>query len=194
MALMALSSSSAIAKNSRFLQPPEKVVALASVLGYSDFPRLVDILAIARIESSFNEKARNGVSIGIMQVNHGPWAMEKNLAKGVEMLRDLYVRLGSIKAAVLAYNCGEGCYRKGRAKIEYYQKFIKAKEEYHVWIEEQGSRLEPDANHASGSYSNFLGYVDSSRSPILLLDWSTCEGCRLERSGNSCNEGDSTSQ
>lgn len=111
------------------IHPPEKLVAIAEMLAFKDFPKATDILAIAKVESSYDEKARNGISRGVMQVNHGPWEVSANVQAGTKMLRDLYEKLGSVSAAVMAYNIGIGNYLKGKRNHTYLSKYQGAKHE-----------------------------------------------------------------
>ena len=99
------------------------------MLAFPDFPKAQDILAIAKVESRYNEKARNGISHGVMQVNHGPWDLVANMQAGVKLLRENYEKLGSIKAAVSAYNLGIGGYLKGRRNQPYFLKYQEARNE-----------------------------------------------------------------
>lgn len=122
----------------KFLVPPEHIAALAKKLAYTDFPKNVDILAIARIESTYNEDALNpeigsvGPSVGVMQVQNGHQDLHRNMFAGVGLLREYYMRLGSREAAVKSYNIGIGTFRQGKSKIsadEYYAKFVKRRQE-----------------------------------------------------------------
>lgn len=99
------------------------------MVAFHDFPKVVDILAIALIESTFNERAQNKVSKGIMQVNHGPWELFANVQAGVKLLREYYEILGSIPATVQAYNVGIGAYLKGKRVPSYLAKWRKAHEQ-----------------------------------------------------------------
>jgi hypothetical protein len=121
--------------------PSHQVERIAQILAYPDFPSKSDILAICRVESSFNPKAYNSEydpkrpnrkvspSIGIMQVQNGPWPVWKNMAYGVAKLRYDYVTLHSKQAAVHAYNVGNLGYRKGVRNWDYWHKFVKYRKE-----------------------------------------------------------------
>lgn len=116
----------------------ESVYSIADSLASPKFPKVEDILAIAWIESTFNPKAKNSISNGIMQVNNGSFDMRKNMEQGVKLLIEYYNTLGSEKAAVIAYNVGIGNYRKGNFGLKYWNKFQKAKKE--IESETRGSR------------------------------------------------------
>lgn len=111
----------------RFKMPPSEVIMIAKREAFEDFPTAIDIISIARIESTFNPNARNKMSNGIMQVNFGSFDLEQNMISGVSILRDLFVKLGSAKAAIIAYNIGIGNYYKRRFMIsgnQYHQRYI----------------------------------------------------------------------
>jgi hypothetical protein len=124
----------------RLVVPSSKVVELARKLAFADFPKAQDILAIARVESRFMANARNKQSIGIMQVNYGPWDLTENMNAGVKLLREYFVLLGSEKAAITAYNCGPSNYRKGRCGDVYFNKVSEQKVEYGRYLSVSGSR------------------------------------------------------
>lgn len=137
------------------------------MLAFPDFPKASDILAIARIESTYNEKARNGISRGVMQVNHGPWDLAANVQAGVKLLREYYEKLGSIQAAVMAYNIGIGNYLKGKRNFAYFDKFKGAKHE--------NSRDGIGISGADNSRVFSTGRVfGSSGGPILVSEPKTC--------------------
>jgi hypothetical protein len=119
----------------RLVVPSDKVVAIAQLLAFPDFPKVQDIIAIARVESTFIASARNGISNGIMQVNHGPWELSANMMAGVKLLREYYVRLGSEKAAVISYNTGPGNYRKGNFRLDYWNKYKEHQRVYTTWLQ-----------------------------------------------------------
>ncbi len=104
------------------------------MLEFKDFPKVQDILSIIKIESRFNPNARNGVSNGLMQVNHGSLDIGTNMSQGVKLLREYYVMLGSERAAVLAYNSGPSSYRRGRFKIKYFEKFKENRYAFERWL------------------------------------------------------------
>jgi hypothetical protein len=109
-----------------FIEPPTNVITIARELAYKDFPRAADILAIIRIESAFNPKAKNKMSNGIMQVNYGPFNIRENMVKGVALLREYYEMTHSVIGAVKSYNIGIGNYFDGllkRSAEDYWMKF-----------------------------------------------------------------------
>ena len=126
----------------RFIEPPQEVIEIAEKEGFEDFPKAVDILTIARIESSFNPKAKNGKSNGIMQVNHGSFKTETNMKSGILMLRELYEKLGSSRSAIIAYNIGIGNFLKKKSMIsgqKYFDKFSKHRSSYESFYSKQQS-------------------------------------------------------
>ncbi len=74
-----------------FAKPSHQVERIAEILAYKDFPTKADILTICRIESNYDPKAYNPEydpkrphrkvkpSIGIMQIQGGPWEVWKNM-------------------------------------------------------------------------------------------------------------------
>ena len=161
----------------KYISPPQKVLDIASQLEYEDFPKAKDIITIARIESGFNPKARNGVSRGIMQVNHGPWDMEKSIRKGTEMLRYLYIQLGSEKAAIMSYNIGIGNYlskRKLRVGKIYLNRFNHHRKLYENTIELKHSSSNTFNLSAGGTISPES--EASSRGVVQLQDQATSQG------------------
>lgn len=129
--LMALSNT-AVGKE-QLIVPPIRVQELSLKLQFKTFPKAIDIVSIARVESAFKPGARNKESNGIMQVNGGSFEVSKNMIQGTRILREYYLRLGSEKAAVMAYNIGIGNYKRGRFLIngdQYYSKFIQRRSNY----------------------------------------------------------------
>jgi hypothetical protein len=105
---------------------PSEVLNMASKLAFVDFPKVIDILAIIMIESSFRQFAKNKNSNGIMQVNFGSFNIKENMTAGVKLLREYYVITETEKGAVKAYNVGIGNYLKGRLRTSssaYFNKF-----------------------------------------------------------------------
>lgn len=132
----------------RLIVPPANVVALAHKLSYTDFPKAIDIISIARVESGFNPNALNPEistinperktrsSRGIMQVQGGSFDLVENMTEGTKILREYYKRLKSKKAAVIAYNIGIGSYKRGKCKesgAEYWARFSLRKTEYLIY-------------------------------------------------------------
>ena len=153
-------------------------MALAEKFAFADFPRIADILTVARIESSFKQNAKHGPSNGVMQVNHGPFELTANIAAGVKLLREYYLMLGSVKAAVIAYNAGPGNYRKGRYQLTYWNTYKEHLDGYSNWYEASSpDRLEVGvvSDIDSGGYpaaDPFVAVIrDGSNSPLLVEDW-----------------------
>lgn len=147
------------------------------MLAFKDFPKAVDIIAIARIESSYNEKARNGISHGVMQVNKGPWELSANMQAGVRLLRGYYEQLKSPKAAVTAYNIGIGNYTRGKRNPAYWSKFQGAKNE----VNSLGSVL------FSSNWTDDLptGYLSGYPGSILLQSNGTTHDDQVLERGSS---------
>lgn len=176
-------SSSAYALHPRgqitYIDPPEKVVALAQLLAFEDFPKVKDIVVIARVESRFLANARNGISRGIMQVNRGPFEIAANMQAGVKLLREYYLQLGSEKAAVIAYNVGPGNYRKGRYTSHYWLKYKGFSDEYSYLERRTAARVPMDTiQHLAGGdlSDSFRVPLDEQADPrglLLAEDWET---------------------
>ena len=118
-----------------YIQPPAEIISITRELAYSDFPKAADILSIIRIESGFNPEAKNKNSYGVMQVNDGSWELSKNMQQGTNLLREYYIRTGSKKAAIMAYNVGIGNYFRSRLRVsqqEYLMKFNQVRGKYDV--------------------------------------------------------------
>lgn len=121
----------------KFLVSPEfsrQVVDLATKYSHDDFPSRNDILAIIAVESAFNKKVCSKSSCGLMQLERRSFKKklagrsifdpEINMQLGSEYLNYLYEFFNhDKKAAVLAYNCGEGSYLKRRYKLDYFKKY-----------------------------------------------------------------------
>lgn len=103
-----------------------KIVDLATEHEDQIFPKAEDILAIIGIESSFNQHAKSQLkhdpAIGLMQVRPGVWGIEphelstpeEQIEKGAEILKSYFDKLGSVKAAVHAYNVGITNFKKNK--------------------------------------------------------------------------------
>lgn len=92
-----------------------------------EFPSRTDLMSIAWIESTFNPLAKNGPSNGLMQVNHGSFDPDRSMAAARALLIEYYSKLKSVKATIIAYNCGIGNYLKGNYRQEYWYKYRKGK-------------------------------------------------------------------
>lgn len=105
--------------------------ALAAKYADPVFPTAKDLLGVMEVESDFNPRAKLGPCLGLMQIDrnhhrkriwggtlHDP---ETNIRAGASYLRELYESLKSRRAAIMAYNLGEGAYRSGRRNAEYFK-------------------------------------------------------------------------
>ena len=105
--------------------------ALAAKYADPVFPTAKDLLGVMEVESDFNPRAKLGPCLGLMQIdrNHHRkriWGgtlydPETNIRAGASYLRELYESLKSRRAAIMAYNLGEGAYRSGRRNAEYFK-------------------------------------------------------------------------
>ena len=116
-------------------------VAVAAELAskYADpvFPKYRDIMGVIEVESTFNPKARNGHSLGLMMIDapshrgkfrraQDLYDPDLNVRLGVEYLKELYEKFGSREAAIMAYNVGPGNYLRGMRPKVYLAKVRKA--------------------------------------------------------------------
>jgi soluble lytic murein transglycosylase-like protein len=107
------------------------IVALAAKYADPVFPTAKDILGVMEIESGFNPRAKLGPCLGLMQIdrNHHRkrilggtlYNPETNIRAGATYLRELYGSLKSRRAAIMAYNLGEGAYRSGHRNAKYFK-------------------------------------------------------------------------
>jgi hypothetical protein len=122
-----------------------KCASAAKRYEYSTFPKAEDILAITGIESSFDPSSISGLSQdparGLMQVRPGKWKLspkslstiDKQIKVGAKILNHYYRKLGSIPAAVHAYNIGITNFRHGKnLNPEYVQKFTNERKLYQM--------------------------------------------------------------
>lgn len=179
--------------------PPQEVVVVASRYAHKDYPTLVDILAFMWVESSFNSSAKNpnhkvpGSSNGIMQVNHGPFELEDNIAAGVKIARLYYRMTGSKEGATKAYNIGIGNYLNGKMTIsaeEYYQKFKLARRIYEKYPREVrylGNDL--GCSVTGAKWDKYLGRPTGSN---LLLPYQGAGGNNLGKRKAKSNKGQPT--
>ena len=65
---------------------------------FKKYPNHRQLIAIAKKESSFNPKARNGSCYGIMQINIPVWHKELVKKKIIKNKKELYTTTGNIKA------------------------------------------------------------------------------------------------
>lgn len=98
-----------------------------------DFLNPEDVLAIASVESGFNQFAKSRVGAeGLMQVlptsaytDYNRYHPTINIANGVKVLKDYYRMTGNINKAFEMYNVGPGNMRKGIRNPEYVMKVNK---------------------------------------------------------------------
>lgn len=118
-----------------------KIAKLARKYEHPVFPRYADIIGIITVESAFDPRAKNAGCVGLMQMSRtfhksrvrrpsDLYIPEENIRAGAEYLRELHQRLGSRKAAIMAFNLGESWYRSGRRNAVYYQKVDSASRLY----------------------------------------------------------------
>jgi hypothetical protein len=112
------------------IKPTPEVNKIVKRLAYRDFPQASDIFSIMRVESSMNPNAMTDSdresSRGLMQVQNGPMEPRLNIAMGVSLLREYFMRTHSREGAVKSYNTGPANYLGGHMKLSaeaYYDKF-----------------------------------------------------------------------
>lgn len=128
-----------VTKNARYISATYRVneatawKLAALAVKYADpvFPTAKDILGMMEVESDFNPRAKLGPCIGLMQIdrNHhrkrvegaNLYDPEVNIRAGVSYLKELHGSLKSRRAAIMAFNLGEGAYRSGRRNAEYFK-------------------------------------------------------------------------
>ena len=122
-----------------------KIVTLASKYADPVFPKYRDIMGVIEVESSFDPKARNARCLGLMQMNRfyhrtrfasqkDFLVPEENIRAGAEYLKELYVNLRfSRRAAIMAFNLGEGWYRSGKRNNEYFVTVDRATRRYSIF-------------------------------------------------------------
>lgn len=109
------------------------------------FPKAEDILSIAGIESSFNDKAvsrlKKDPARGLMQVRPAVWKLtpadfrdiEDQIEHGANILKQYFKQLGSKEDAVHAYNVGITAFKSGdedRLNPQYVAKFEAERKRY----------------------------------------------------------------
>lgn len=106
---------------------PEKAHEYAGHIqkySYVDFPTPQDIMAVIKIESSWDENAKSSADArGLMQVLHGHYEVQTNISEGTFILRQYYEILKDKRAAVIAYNVGIGSYKNGIWNEGYYKDY-----------------------------------------------------------------------
>jgi hypothetical protein len=92
------------------------------------WPKAEDILSIVGVESSFRDKQKSNLghdpALGFMQIRAGIWeipaaelhTVEGGIKHGSAILKQYYVKLKNIDAAVEAYNVGITNYKTGKQK------------------------------------------------------------------------------
>lgn len=125
----------------------EKIVSIAVKHAHPVFPQAHHILAIAGIESSFNEKAKSKLrfdpAVGLMQIRPKVWninpkelsTMEGQIKHGSHILHTYYTKTGSEGSAIKAYNVGITNFKSGKkreAAHRYHQKFKKELNQFEV--------------------------------------------------------------
>jgi hypothetical protein len=109
----------------------ELVGVVSSYTNRYDFPDAKTTLAIIAQESNFNPKASGPSGAkGYMQVQSSSGRSStheiyQNIAGGVGILREYYLKLGSRDASIQAYNVGIGAYISGKRSPEYLEKIKK---------------------------------------------------------------------
>lgn len=103
----------------------EKIVDAALRHQKPEFPRAHHILAIAGIESSFNERAKSKLrydpAVGLMQIRPRVWNINKKdlstidgqIKHGAQILHSYFQKTGDEESAVKAYNIGLTNFNRG---------------------------------------------------------------------------------
>lgn len=122
------------------------IAQIAAKYSHPKFPQAHHILAIAGIESSFNENAKSKLkrdpAVGLMQMRPKVWGVDKSelstiegqIKHGAHILHQYYKKTGSIEGAVKAYNIGISNYNRGKqldAAHRYVSKFNDEVKRYH---------------------------------------------------------------
>jgi soluble lytic murein transglycosylase-like protein len=133
----------------KFSVPEKKlqtIVNAAQKHGKDSFPKAHHLMAIAAIESTFNEKAKSKLrfdpAVGLMQVrpkinNIGRkelTTIDGQIKHGSHILHQLYQKTGSVEAAVKSYNIGLTAHLSGKQKEaanRYFDKFTTELARYH---------------------------------------------------------------
>ena len=133
---------------SKFKVDDEKarhIVNTAIKYSHPTFPQAHHILAIAGIESSFNENAvsklKHDPAVGLMQIRPKVWNIDKKelstiegqIRHGAGILHHYFKKTGSPDAAVKAYNIGLTNFNRGKqqdAAHRYHTKFTKELSRY----------------------------------------------------------------
>lgn len=107
------------------------------------FPKVHDILAVIGNESTFKDDAVSKLkvdpAVGLMQVRPGIWnlghgelkTIDGQIKHGVSILKSYHKKLGSVDAALAAYNVGIGNYKSKKVQNpQYVTNFHQEKELY----------------------------------------------------------------
>lgn len=170
--LMALWTASSNAM--QFIEPKPEVTKLARELAYEDFPKVSDIFTIIRIESGFNPRAKNNISNGLMQVNHGSFNIRQNMIQGVSILRQYYLMTHSKEAAIRSYNIGIGNYFNGlmkRSADDYWNKFQSQVDSYIAYEKLTRYKIrEPDPCLTCNNTLLAFSSPDNCRRPFGIIN------------------------
>lgn len=110
------------------------------------FPRVIDIIAIIDIESSFRPHVKSSLSydpaVGLMQVRPGIWKINKKeletiegqIAHGSRILTEYHQQIGNIYGTVMAYNIGITAYKNGNKNYNYLAKYKRELQRYYVEV------------------------------------------------------------
>lgn len=124
----------------------EKIVDAALRHQKPEFPRAHHILAIAGIESSFNERAKSKLkydpAVGLMQIRPKIWKINKKdlstidgqIKHGAQILHSYFQKTGDEESAIKAYNIGLTNFNRGiqhDAAHRYLKKFNSEIDRYH---------------------------------------------------------------
>lgn len=130
-----------------------------------------------------------------MQVNYGPFDIDKNIHQGVALLREYYLMMkGNVKATVLSYNMGPARYLRGNYRkdlIEYFHKFDKQRKEYGKWLSLEYTKTVPAIDNSVGNTDTYRSdnadtYVPANTSYLLLgSDWETSFDRTWEANGKN---------
>jgi hypothetical protein len=117
------------------------IVELAKKYSHPVFPQAHHILAIAGIESSFNDKAKSKLkfdpAVGLMQTRPKVWGInpkelstaEGQIKHGAHILNHYYEKTGSVESAVASYNIGLTNHLRGKQHSAAHRYITKFKSE-----------------------------------------------------------------
>jgi Transglycosylase SLT domain len=134
----------------RFKVPSDKashIVDMAIKHAKPTFPQAHHILAIAAIESEFNEKAKSKLkfdpAVGMMQIRPKVTGIspkelktiEGQIKHGANLLHELHTKTGDIDTSVKAYNVGLTNVKNGKLQDSAYRYITKFKKEIKNYFE-----------------------------------------------------------